>query len=182
VFFICVDVEADGPTPLINSMIEIGAVVVHRPANKTMYEIGATFLGSMAPLPNHVSRNDALEAIGRSRAEIEGYPRASLTMEKFNSWVQHVTPEGVRRPSFVSDNAGFDWQFVNAYFHYYIGSNPFGFSSLSLTSFYKGLRADFKQSFKKYRITKHTHSAVDDAMGNAEALCTILNSYSIRGV
>jgi len=162
-------------------MIEIGAVVVHRPPGKTMYEIGSTFLGRFAPIEGHVSRSDALIAINRSREEIEGYPEPGFMMEKFYWWVKDVTPENVR-PSFVSDNAGFDWQFVNGYFHLFIGSNPFGFSSLSLTSFYKGLRADFKQSFKKYRITKHTHSAVDDAMGNAEALCTILNSYQIKGV
>ena len=26
---------------------------------------------------------------------------------------------------FISDNNGFDWQFINWYFHHFTGSNPF---------------------------------------------------------
>ena len=49
---------------------------------------------------------------------------------------------------FVSDNNGFDWQFVNWYFHAFLGENPFGHSSTNLGSLYKGLVKDFKKNFK----------------------------------
>jgi len=31
-----------------------------------------------------------------------------------------------RRLLFISDNDGFDWQFVNWYFWHFLGQNPFG--------------------------------------------------------
>ena len=70
----------------------------------------------------------------------------------------------------ISDNNGFDWQFINWYFHHFLGGNPFGFSSTNLGSLYKGLAKDTFVNFKHLRKTKHTHHPVDDAMGNAEAL------------
>ena len=74
------------------------------------------------------------------------------------------------RTLFVSDNNGFDWQFINWYFHHFIGANPFGFSSTNLGSLYKGLAKDMSVNFKHLRKTAHTHNPVDDAKGNAEAL------------
>ena len=70
----------------------------------------------------------------------------------------------------ISDNNGFDWQFINWYFHHFTGSNPFGFSSTNLGSLYKGIVRDTSQNFKHLRKTRHTHHPVDDARGNAEAL------------
>jgi hypothetical protein len=35
---------------------------------------------------------------------------------------------------FVSDNNGFDWQFINWYFWHFTGANPFGHSSTNLGS------------------------------------------------
>ncbi|WP_197442953.1 3'-5' exonuclease family protein [Lignipirellula cremea] len=75
-----------------------------------------------------------------------------------------------RLKGYVSDNNGFDWQFINWYFHHYIGKNPFGFSSTNLGSLYKGMQKDTFVNFKHLRKTKHTHNPVDDARGNAEAL------------
>jgi hypothetical protein len=67
------------------------------------------------------------------------------------------------QPMFVSDNNGFDWQFINWYFHHFTGSNPFGYSSTNLGSLCKGLVRDTFQSFKHLRQTPHTHNPVDDA-------------------
>jgi len=81
---------------------------------------------------------------------------------------------------FISDNNGFDWQFVNWYFHHFTGSNPFGFSSTNLGSLYKGLVKDPHRSFKHLRDTPHTHHPVDDARGNAEALLKMKEKYGLR--
>ncbi len=75
---------------------------------------------------------------------------------------------------FFSDNNGFDWQFVNWYFHYYLGKNPFGFSSTNIGSLYKGMVKNTRHNFKHLRKTKHTHNPVDDAKGNAEALQSMI--------
>jgi hypothetical protein len=71
---------------------------------------------------------------------------------------------------FISDNNGFDWQFINWYFHHFLCANPFGHSSTNLGSLYKGMLKSTSANFKRRRKTKHTHHPVDDARGNAEAL------------
>ena len=88
-------------------------------------------------------------------------------MESFAEWLKQ---SGKGRLHFVSDNNGFDWQFINWYFHHFCGSNPFGHSSTNLGSLYKGMQNDMFVSFKHLRKTMHTHDPVDDAAGNAEAL------------
>src|SRR5438045_7167541 len=88
-------------------------------------------------------------------------------MERFDRWLKENI-DG--QPMFVSDNNGFDWQFINWYFHHFLQANPFGFSSVNLGSLYKGMQKDTFVNFKHLRKTKHTHHPVDDARGNAEAL------------
>jgi hypothetical protein len=88
-------------------------------------------------------------------------------MLAFEEW---LVLQGKRRLIFISDNNGYDWSFINWYFHHFLGSNPFGFSSQNLNSLYKGLTKNEFASFKHLRRTDHTHHPVDDARGNAEAL------------
>jgi len=105
------------------------------------------------------------------------FPDPHETMASFAAWVVKVGGKG---PRFVSDNNGFDWQFINWYFHAFRGKNPFGHSSTNLGSLYKGLVKNMKSSFKHLRKTKHTHDPVDDAMGNAEALLHMIDNMGLR--
>ena len=93
-------------------------------------------------------------------------------MQKFKLW---IFENSKNQPIFISDNLAFDWQWINYYFHYFTGSNPFGFSGRRIGDLYAGLVKDyFKGSeWKKFRQTSHTHNPVDDAKGNAEALLKI---------
>ena len=84
------------------------------------------------------------------------------------------------RPVFFSDNLSFDWQFINWYFHAFLGKNPFGHSSTNLGSLYKGLVQDMSKSFKPLRRTRHTHDPVDDARGNAEALLHLRDAIGLK--
>jgi hypothetical protein len=90
-------------------------------------------------------------------------------MQDFADW---LAARAKGRPVFVSDNVAFDWQFINYYFHRFIGRNPFGFSGRRIGDLYAGLVKDASKAteWKKYRVTAHTHNPVDDAKGNAEAL------------
>lgn len=162
--YILVDVEANGPVPGIYSMIEVGAVAIEN------NNIGRTFLGQLRPMINRSIEIEALNSIGRTHKETLSYPDPTVTMNEFFDWVTQFN-----RPIFVSDNNGFDWQFVNYYFHYFCNKNPFGFSSVNLGSLYKGAVLDMSKNFKHLRETKHTHNAKDDAMGNAEALLKIFD-------
>ena len=52
---------------------------------------------------------------------------------------------------------------------------------MNLGSFYKGLKKDLRANFKHLRKTKHTHNALDDSIGNAEAMLEILKDISGKG-
>jgi hypothetical protein len=99
------------------------------------------------------------------------------TMTEFAKWIEDNSKD---RPIFISDNNGFDWMFICWYFHHFIETNPFGFSSQNLGSLYKGLQKNMFLNFKHLRKTKHTHHPVDDAKGNAEALLTMRREMGLQ--
>ena len=160
---IMVDVEADGPIPGDYSMVSFGAVLVEPTLSKTFY-------GQLRPISDRWVP-DALKVSGHSRDECMKFDDPVKVMEGFRDWI-YDNVEG--RPIFISDNNGFDWQFINFYFHHFLGMNPFGFSSVNLGSLYKGLVKSTRKNFRHLRKTKHTHHPVDDARGNAEAFLAML--------
>lgn len=166
---IVVDVETDGPIPYEYSMISFGAVIVDNDLNKTFY-------GKLKPISNKWIP-EALSVSGFSREETMSFEEPIKVMEDFASW---IATHSKSRPLFFSDNNGFDWQFVNWYFHYFTGNNPFGFSSNNIGSLYKGMVSDMFKSFKHLRRTKHTHNPVDDALGNAEALLYMKSEMGLK--
>jgi hypothetical protein len=157
--YVMVDIEADGPIPGDYSMVCLGAVIVEP-------GLGRTFRAKLRPISERWEP-DALKVSGFSREQTLAFDDPREAMLGFDAWLKVNARE---RVLFISDNNGFDWQFVNWYFHHFLGRNPFGFSSTNLGSLYKGLVKDMHQTFKHLRRTAHTHDPVDDAMGNAEAL------------
>lgn len=160
--WIMVDIEADGPIPGDYSMVSFGAVVVEP-------GLARTFYGELRPISEKFIP-EALAVSGFTRDHVMTFREPEGVMRDFATWLQSV---GGGRPMFISDNNGFDWQFINWYFHHFTGANPFGFSSTNLGSLYKGLVRDTAKNFKHLRKTRHTHHPVDDAKGNAEALLTM---------
>ena len=167
--YVMVDVETDGPIPADYSMICLGAVVVDENLDKRFY-------GQLKPISEQWIP-DALKISGFSRNQTQQFDDPKDVMEKFSAWVK-VSCTGT--PLFISDNNGFDWQFVNYYFHHFLGNNPFGFSSTNLGSLYKGLVKDTSKNFKHLRNTAHTHDPLDDAVGNAEALLHMISKMGLR--
>lgn len=157
--YVMVDIESDGPIPGDYSMICFGAVIVEPGLTRSFY-------GQLRPISERFIP-EALAVSGFSREQCEAFDEPRSVMERFRVWLS----ENCRgRLLFISDNNGFDWQFVNWYFHHFVGANPFGHSSTNLGSLYKGLMKDMFVNFKHLRQTRHTHHPVDDARGNAEAL------------
>jgi hypothetical protein len=157
--YIMVDVESDGPIPGDFSMVCFGAVVVEPGLDRTFY-------GRLKPISDRWIP-EALAVSGFSREDLLAFDEPKAIMAKFAAWLSGL---GTKRLIFISDNNGYDWQFINWYFHHFIGRNPFGFSSQNLGSLYKGMAKDTFVTFKHLRKTAHTHHPVDDARGNAEAL------------
>jgi DNA polymerase III epsilon subunit-like protein len=159
--FVIVDVESDGPIPAEFSMVCFGAVLFNDALDKTFY-------GKMRPISERFVP-EALAISGFSREQHLNFDDPKEVMESFASWLDQ---NAKGRPVFVSDNVAFDWQFINYYFHRFLGRNPFGFSGRRIGDLYAGLVKDASKAteWKKFRVTKHTHNPVDDATGNAEAL------------
>ena len=108
----------------------------------------------------------------KSKQSFHGQGGTKETFEKFNDWLNQFPG----RLIFVSDNPAYDWQFINYYFHKFLGRNPFGHSARRISDFYAGMKGDFfdSQNWKKWRITQHDHNPVHDALGNIEAFEKIL--------
>jgi len=161
---IVVDVEADGPIPHKYSMVSLGAVVVEPSLSKIFH--GRTRPISEAWLP------EALAVCGVAREEHLGYDDPREVMERFERWIGESSKG---RPVLVSDNLAFDWQWVNWYFHWFLGRNPFGWSGRRIGDLYCGMVKDGYAEWKHLRKTAHTHHPVDDARGNAEALLAMID-------
>lgn len=158
---IVVDVEADGEIPHRNSMVCFGAVLVDKKGL-----LDKTFYGETKPISEEYNP-EALSISGFSREEHLKFDDPKKVMENFRAWVNDL-PGG--KPIFISDNLAFDWQWINWYFHYFLGTNPFGFSGQRIGDKFQGFYNDMFYKWKKHRKTNHTHNPVDDAKGNAEAL------------
>jgi hypothetical protein len=157
-----VDVEATGPCPGLYSMISFGVVMFNDPT-KTFYS------DMMAPIPGSSYVDGAMKVTNTDWDDMRHNGRnIHLVMQEFADWIK-ANNDG-NRPMFFSDNNGFDWQFMNYYFWWALGENPFGHSSTNINNLYKGMCKDMRKNIGRLRKTKHTHHPVDDAMGNVEAL------------
>lgn len=159
-----VDVEADGPLQCINSMVCFGAV-------KLTPELNTTFYGKTKPISDKWNP-DALAVSGFSREEHLTFDDPKEVMLKFKEWIESTTHG---KPILISDNNGFDSSWINWYFHYYLGENPFGWSSRRIGDIYSGFKNEMYAKWKWMRKTSHTHNPLNDAIGNAEALLKMID-------
>lgn len=157
--YIVVDVEADGAIPNKFSMVCFGAVIVEPSLSKTFY-------GQTKPI-SELWNPEALAISGFSREQHLTFDEPIDVMQSFEKWIKENSKG---KPIFICDNPAFDWQWINYYFHYYIGYNPFGFSARRIGDLYCGMKMDTYQKWKHLRKTIHDHHPVNDAKGNAEAL------------
>ena len=156
---IVVDVESDGAIPHKYSMVCFGAVIVEPELNRTFY-------GETKPV-SEIWNPEALAISGISREKHLTFEEPKIVMERFESWIKENSKG---KPVFISDNPAYDWSFINYYFHFYLGRNPFGFSARRIGDLYCGMVKDGFAKWKHLRTTTHDHNPVNDAKGNAEAL------------
>src|SRR6478735_3298335 len=102
--YVMVYIESDGPIPGDYSMICFGAVLVEPTLSKTFY-------GQLRPI-SECWIPDALAVSGFTREQALKFPEAGSIMRQFQEW---LSEHSVGRPMFISDNNGFDWQFINWY-------------------------------------------------------------------
>ena len=100
--YVMVDIESDGPIPGDYSMICFGAVIVEPELNRTFY-------GKLKPISDAFIPA-ALAVSGFSREECVEFDDPKHVMQQFQEW---LAKNCMGRTMFVSDNNGFDWQFIN---------------------------------------------------------------------
>jgi hypothetical protein len=177
--YVIVDVEADGPIPGPYSMVCFGAVELSFDSFKK--NSWNTFYGQTKPISDAWDA-EALRVSGFSREQHKDFPYPQLVINDFSKWLRNLCPKGCR-PIFVSDNPAYDFQWMNYYFWKFGEGNPFGFSGRRIGDLYCGAKRDLSKNAewkKQLRITKHTHNPIDDAIGNAEALCQILTNENFK--
>lgn len=152
-----VDVEARGASPVNGTMTEFGAVI-YDPNGKHHKK---TFHGRLYEgTPD--TDNPAVPVVGkRINSDV------SVVVE-FMEWLYEVSPG---QCTMVSDNPAYDFMWMAGLFDATHFVNPFGHSARRISDFWAGLNTKWgeTQSWKEFRVTKHTHNPVDDAMGNVEA-------------
>lgn len=166
-----VDVESDGPAAGLYSMVSIGIVKLDR-------DLRTTFKAQFAP----ISRQWIPEALAVSRITREqhmAYPAPETGTHDMIAFLKAHSPD---RPVFLSDNPSFDFQWPNYYCARIGEPNPFGHSGRRIGDFYAGLTRKWSAAsdWKQFRKTAHTHDPVDDALGNAEALIHIADTYGLK--
>lgn len=167
------DVEADGPCPGLYSMVSIGIVEM------SSQGLGAQFYGQFKPISD-LWIPQALSVSGFSRAQTLQFPDPLLELQRLEQWLGLQSNE---RAVLVSDNPAFDWQWINYYCHRFLKHNPFGHSARRIGDVYAGFQGKLSETngWKKWRKTKHTHNALEDAKGVAEgwiALSKNLKTHS----
>jgi hypothetical protein len=159
--YIITDIEADGPCPGLYSMVSFSSIVVEPSLDRVFFSEIKPISQKWVP--------EALKVSGYTREQCYDFPEPEGVMKKYVEWLETIRGKN-ERLMFVSDNVGFDWQFINYYLWKYTEGNPFGHTSQNLGDLYKGMQKNCFDSFKHLRKTRHTHDPRDDVRGNAEAM------------
>src|ERR1700687_4693154 len=101
--FVMMDVESDGPIPGDYSMICFGAVVVDEALEKTFYARLRPISEKWVP--------EALAVSGVTREQTMQFDPPLPAMRDFDGWLKSNCSGD--QPIFISDNNGYDWQFIN---------------------------------------------------------------------
>lgn len=180
--YISVDVEADGPIPLVHSLSSLGASVAGRYDGKQFTRTDPTeqtFYAELQPISDAFDEQAAAVA-GLDRAELQRAGEEPVTaMTRFAEWVREVAAEG--RPVFVAYPASFDWTWVSIYLAKFAPENPFGFSgALDMKTMYAvkagvriGKAAKRAMPPELLSTRPHTHNARDDAVEQADLFANL---------
>jgi len=166
------DVEASGVAPMHGDMISFAAVVIEEPLNRTFHS------GNMRPECEHYLP-EAYAAIGMTREQhLAARHSIRERIFAFADWLEGLNVPN-RRYIMVSDNPGFDFQWMNFELMNHIGQQLLGFSARRIGDVWSGLRKRPNEtvSWRRFRVTPHDHDPLNDAMGNAEAWLEMWRQY-----
>jgi len=171
--YISVDIQAAGPIPVEYSMLSIGACVVGSPE--------VSFYIELKPINDRfIPEALAVSGFSLEQLKISGI-EPSEGMKSFCKWIEDTATEIM--PIFVGFNAPFDWQFINWYFHTFLGRNPFGINAIDIKAYYMGFSGSTWVNTPSSRLPSwlqpaphKKHYALDDAIAQAEIFSRLLSA------
>lgn len=183
--YVVVDIEADGPTPGLYSMLSIGAV-----ATTAQKEV-SQFYRTILPIEGAQADPDTIEwwkSQPEAWQEVTTDARhAKEVMQEFCTWLDSLGKE----PVFVAHPIALDYTFVSWYLYKFMNRNPFSNEkhisrTLDMRSFVAGKfevtitqahRSKLPENLTK-GMPEHTHNALEDAVGYGAILRNVLNAKS----
>lgn len=138
--FVSIDVETDGPSPGLNSMLSLGAAAfLPRSDDGTAWEETSLWYATLSPLAGTAQNPDTMawwETQPEAKAEVLRncrLPREAIP--QFVSWCEQLPG----KPIAVAWPDAFDFAFVNYYCWRFASRNPLGFAACDIRSYANGL-------------------------------------------
>ena len=180
--YVSMDIEADGPIPAIFSMLSFGAA-----AFLPNGEMVGTFERNLETLEGAKTDHETMawwltqpEAWKACRKNLV-HPKSA--MWEFTRWCNGLGFKHKAKPTFVSYPAGFDFTFIYWYLMRFVESSVFSFSGIDIKTYAMALmREDYNHCIKRnmpreWRSKRrHTHVALDDALGQGELFINMLKA------
>lgn len=177
--YVSTDIETDGPIPGEYSMLSFGSAAYI----ETLVNPISTFTKNLKVLPGASQHPDTMKWWGENQKAWNAHridiQDPSIAMADYVAWLAKLPG----KPIFVGYPAGFDFTFIYWYLVKFTGSSPFGFSAIDIKSYAMAkLKCPFKKATKQnmprewFGPTRHTHVALDDAIGQGELFMNMLLS------
>lgn len=167
--YISLDIEADGPCPGENSMLQLGAAMFDD--NGVLLE---SWQRNLETLPDAIEDTATMKWWHSTPELRRAYEKTRICLTRpfdaiadFNKWaVSRGKPTAVCYPS------GFDFTWVYWYCHRFAHRFPFGFQAIDIKSFAAAvLKLPYRDATKRNMpkewfvgLPPHTHDGCDDAI------------------
>ena len=168
--------EANGPCPGVNSMLQFGAVF-YDPDGNMLHEYGV----NIEEIEGGIQDPDTMKWWGEQESKNPGLWASMrsnlvsplLAMQRFESIVAKYTRELNCAPLIVAYPAGYDFTWLYYYLCKYLGKSCVGFSALDMKTlamtliqkrYHDSSKSRFPRSWFDPKL-KHTHNALEDARG-----------------
>lgn len=185
IIYLSLDVESDGPAPLVHSMLSLGAVALDPTKGKGKAAIVSQWEANFEQLPTASTDPSTMdwwrtqpEAWHACRQNMQDPATAMRSFERFvKSLPGKVIPVGFP--------AGYDFTFVYVYCVKFLGMSPFGFAAFDFKTaaavmlgvpYYESRKRNFPKHWFAQDLP-HTHKAIDDALEQGVMLTNALDEY-----
>jgi len=175
-YYISIDVEADGPCPGLNSMLQFGAVFYDLSGN-----VLREFSANIEELPDAVQNSGTMAWWQEQEIRFPGIWNRMMenrvdpktAMIRFANMVRLTNNELNASPVCVAYPAGYDFTWLYYYLCRFNGESCIGFSAIDLKTMAMTLIQDTYHNSSKKRFPKewfnpslkHTHDGLQDARG-----------------